>query len=172
MKNFLTVLVASVAGFLGAMAASPGRSEASAATVIRAEGFELVGAEGKLLARLEPAATGGAHLLLLTKAQKPAIEVGVSQDGRPIFRMWGHDDKTRVVIELDELDKPVLSMGDERWLSRVSLGFLGPDMKSRDWDAWGVAFQYLSQRPLSSIGVAPGTRGLEGFLTVNGRRIR
>jgi hypothetical protein len=89
--------------------------------------------------------------------------------------MWGRDGKQRIVMELDQSDKPALGMGDERWEGRVQLGFIAPDTYTPEWDNWGLWFRaFGSERPVASIGVTnsgPG-RAPEGVLTLSGRRIQ
>jgi hypothetical protein len=89
--------------------------------------------------------------------------------------MSGHDGKKRIVMDLDQSDKPMLGMSDERWEGRVHLGFMPPDaFPYSDWDHWGLVFRATgSEQAVVGMGMT-NTRDnpAEPFLTVAGRSVR
>ncbi len=174
-KNCFVILAACVAGFLGGLLSSNSHVDAAPQDVIRASKFELVNSEGIAVANWEVDSGQEVHLRFLYKHDSVGAEFGILADGRPFLRMRGRDRKRRIVMELDQADKPMLGMGDERWEGRVRLGFIPPDtFPYSDWDHWGLFFRpFGSARPIAGIGMMQtGSSPLEGFLSVSGKRIR
>jgi hypothetical protein len=174
LKSLFGILAACIAGFLGGTFASQNRVEAFSPTVVRASKFELLNGAGVPVGSWEVDSNNEIHLRLLPRQEHAAFDIGILGDGRPIFRMSGRDGKDRVVIELDQADKPILGMGDERWEGRVLLGFNGPDFPDSNWDNWGLRFHtFGSNKTVSGIGTTQKKGGpVKGFLTVSGKRIR
>jgi hypothetical protein len=89
--------------------------------------------------------------------------------------MDGRDGKNRISLDLDQADKPIFVMSDERWEGRVHLGFMPPDtFPYSDWDHWGLLFRaFGSERPVVGMGMI-NTRNnpAEPFLRVAGRSVR
>jgi hypothetical protein len=87
--------------------------------------------------------------------------------------MNGRGGKNRIALELDQAEKPMLVMSDEKWEGRVHLGYIEPDTKDPRWDNWGLAFRAPgSSRPVAGMGMTRGARDHpEGFLTVSGKTI-
>jgi hypothetical protein len=143
--------------------------------VVRAAKFELVDASGTPAARWEIDARGGAHMSFLYKRDVVGVDIGVFADGRPFLVMGGRDAKKRIVVNLDQADKPMLVMGDQQWEGRVHLGFMPPDtFPYSDWDHWGLGFRaFGSEHPIVGISTTytPSSQA-EPFLTVSGRSVR
>jgi len=83
------------------------RMEARLPKVVRAQEFELVDANGKLLAVLGRAEGGGHGLLLVDKNEKLRASLGVTWDGEPGLNLIDKDEKPLVSLEL---------MGQNAWL--------------------------------------------------------
>ena len=172
-KGLAWILLAVTAGFFGGVLGSQRPIKAAAPVVVRASKFELLNATGVAVATWEGDSGNSAHLRFLPSHGHPAIDVGVLTDGRPMIQMAGRDGKTRIVLELDQLDRPILGMGDDRWEGRVHLGFKGSDVLDREEDDWGLSFMgFGSERPVAAIGMVKSKTGTEGLLTVSGKRIR
>jgi hypothetical protein len=174
LKSMFGILAACLSGYLGGTLASQNRVEAFSPTVVRASKFELLNGAGVPVGSWEIDSNNEIHLRLLPRQEHAAFDIGVLGDGRPIFRMGGRDGKDRVVIELNETDKPILGMGDERWEGRVILGFNGADFPSPNQDDWGLLFHTVgSEMTVAGIGTMQRKGGpVKGFLTVSGKRIR
>jgi hypothetical protein len=166
-----------VAGLVGYFAGRQGANihvQAASVETVRASRFELVNGSGTVVATWEAGQGNEAHLRFLPSAGNARIEIGVLSDGHPLVQMAGRDGKRRIVMELDQYDKPMLGMGDERWEGRVLLGFVEPDTYAPEWDNWGLMFRpFGSEKPSASIGVLKMGRSTpEGVLTLSGKRIR
>jgi hypothetical protein len=173
-KSILGIVTACASGFLGGTLASQNRVEAFSPTVVRASKFELLNGAGVPVAYWGVDSTNEIHLRLLPNHGRAALDIGVLGDKRPFLRMGGRDGKDRIVIELDEADKPMLGMSDERWQGRVVLGFTAPHFADPDSDNWGLRFHaFGSEKTVAGIGTMQKTGGpVEGILTVSGKRIR
>jgi hypothetical protein len=174
-REFYGILAAGVAGYLGGALASHNTVQASPPQVIRASKFELVDASGTAAASWELDRRGGAHLTFLLKRDVVGVDVGVFPDGRPFLIMGGHDGKRRIVMNLDQADKPIFGMGDERWEGRVRLGFMPPDaFPYSGWDHWGLVFRaFGSEHPIVGMGtINTPDNPAEPFLTVSGKSVR
>lgn len=175
LKDFSGLLLACVAGFLGGLSSAGHRLGAPTVNIVRATSFEVVNASGVPVGRWQVGADNTLRLSFLSNRGNESLQVGVLGDGRPYLRMAGHDGKDRIVVELDLADKPMLSMGDERWEGRVHMGFLPPDaFPYSDWDNWGLSFRGIgSERSVAAIGMLKKEANrMEGFLTVSGKSIR
>jgi hypothetical protein len=174
-KSVYMLIAACVAGYIGG-ALSPQRAvKASTPEVVRATGFDLVDGSGKPVARWGLDSGGEAHISFLSRGDIIGLDIGVLADGRPFLRMGGRDGKRRIVMELDQADKPMLGMGDERWDGRVHIGFMPPDtFPYSSWDHWGVVLRAPgSERTVVGMGTVNGRDGpAEPFLTVSGKSIR
>jgi hypothetical protein len=173
-KNFYGVLAACAAGYFGGLLSSQNSVRASPPDVVRATKFELINGTGTPIANWEVDSKGEARLNFLYSEQA-ILAVGVLPDGRPFLRMGGRDGKNRIAIDLDQADKPMFVMSDERWEGRVHLGFIPPDtFPYSGWDHWGLLFRAIgSERPVAGMGMSKtGANPLEAFLTISGRRIR
>ena len=168
-------LVAILAGVSGYLGGTFGRDKAEAASVSAVKGsrFELVNGHGSTVATWS-VEKNGAHIRFFSDRGTTPVDIGVLSDGRPYVTMSGRDGKRRVVIELDQHDKPILGMGDERWEGRVLLGFVEPDTYTPEWDNWGLAFHtFGSENPAASIGVLQTDRHApEGVITLSGKRVQ
>jgi hypothetical protein len=166
--------VAGVAGFLGGVFGSQNRVQAASPQTIRASRFELINAAGATLAIWETGSGNEAHLRFLPARGHAAVDVGVQPDGSPVIQMAGRDGKRRIVLALDQFDRPALGMGDERWEGRVVLGFKGSDVPDRAEDDWGLSFMaFGSERPVAALGVVKANSSSpEGILTLSGKRIQ
>lgn len=174
-RNLLaTVAVAGLAGILGGITGSRHQVQAAPPQTVKASKFELVNAAGVTLAIWEAGSGSEAHLRFLPARGHAAIDVGVSSDGSPVVQVAGRDGKRRIVLALDQFDRPALAMGDERWEGRALLGFRGYDVPDKNQDDWGLFFRVFgSERAVASIGVAKGGDGSpEGVLTLSGKRIQ
>lgn len=173
-RDSLVILAACAAGYVGGLASSQTPITASAPDVVRATRFELVNGSGAPVAAWEVDPSGGAHLGFL-RHDTVGLDIGVLPDGRPFLRMSGRDGKRRIVMELDQVDKPMLGMGDERWEGRVHLGFIPPDTSPySNWDEWGLLFRaFGSQHPVVGMGMMKTRNNpVEPFLRIAGRSIR
>jgi hypothetical protein len=171
-KNIPMVVAACLAGFLGGILSPLRRVGASPSTILRASKFELVNASGVPLAELS--ADRNVSLRFLTKGST-AVEIGILPGGHPFLQMLGRDGKRRIVMDLDEADKPMLGMGDERWEGRVHIGFIAPDSSPYgDWDQWGISLRaFGSEHAVVGMSTAKtGPDHVEGSLTVGGRVIQ
>jgi hypothetical protein len=174
-SNFYGILAACAAGYLGGSLSSQIPVKASPPQVVRAAKFELVDASGTPAASWEIGPHGGPHINFLCKRGVVGVDIGVFPDGRPFLIMGGHDGKRRIVMSLDQADKPMLGMGDERWESRVHLGFMPPDtIPYSGWDHWGLVFRaFGSEHPIVGMGtINTPANPAEPFLTVSGRSVR
>jgi|HubBroStandDraft_1064217.scaffolds.fasta_scaffold109846_2 hypothetical protein len=170
------MIAAFAAGYLGGVAASQRSVEASPAAAIRATKFELVDGSGTPVAVWEVSPRGGAHMrFLYNKGNAAGVDMGALSDGRPFLFMAGRDGKVRIALQLDQADKPMLGMGDERWEGRVHLGFMPPDtFPYSDWDHWGLVFRaFGSEHALVGMGTTnTHDSPAEPFLRISGRDIR
>jgi hypothetical protein len=175
LTNLRSIVAACLAGLLGGMLASRAAVHASLPDVVRASAFELLDTTGRPIARwsTDPI-TRDVHLSLLSRAGGTALDLAVWSDGRPFIAMNGRDGKKRVVIELDESDKPLLAMNDERWEGRILLGHQRGDAPepSDPWDSWRLEFRPFGGGSVALLGMNK-TAGLEtrGVLIVNGERV-
>jgi hypothetical protein len=174
LRDFIVILVACGAGYFGGIASRQSPVEAAAPDVIRATRFELVDSSGAPAATWESGPNGGTHLSFL-RANHAALEIAILPDGRPVLNMSGRDGKRRIVMELDQSDKPMLGMGDERWEGRVALGFMPPDTwPYSNWDHWGLLFRaFGSEHAVVGMGTTNTPNNpAEPFLRIGGRSIR
>jgi hypothetical protein len=168
------VFAACVAGYVGGIASSQTAVKASGAEVIRATRFELINRLGSPVATWESDSNGGAHLKFLGQ-EAVGFDIGVLPDGRPVLNMSGRDGKRRIVMELDQADRPMLGMGDERREGRVHLGFMTPDtFPYSNWDHWGLLFRaFGSEHAVVGMGMTNTRRDpAEPFLRIGGKNIR
>jgi hypothetical protein len=174
-SNFYGILAASAAGYVGGVLASQNSVTASAPQVVRAARFELVDGSGAPAATWEIDPHGRAHMSFLYKRDVVSVDIGSLGDGRPFLIMGGRDGRKRIVMELDQADKPTLGMSDERWEGRVQLGFMAPDAYPyTDWDHWGLVFRaFGSEHAIVGMGTinAPNNPA-EPFLRVSGRSVQ
>jgi hypothetical protein len=174
-SNFCGILVACAAGYVGGLLASHSSVRAAPPEVVRAARFELVNGAGTRVASWEVDSNGGARMRFFYKGDLVGADIGVLPDGRPFLRMDGRDGKNRISLDLDQADKPIFVMSDERWEGRVHLGFMPPDtFPYSDWDHWGLLFRaFGSERPVVGMGMI-NTRNnpAEPFLRVAGRSVR
>jgi hypothetical protein len=172
-SNSLAVITSAlVAGYFGGFLGSRS-GKAGTANSLRASRFELVNASGQTTALLESDDHGESHIRFLARGNRTILDMGALSDGRPFMIFNGSDRKKRVVIELDQTDKPSLSMGDGRWEGRAHLGYIGPDTPDPNWDRWGLSFLVPgSGIPVASIGVTLNEEKPKGFLTISGERVR
>jgi hypothetical protein len=178
LTNLLNVVAACVAGFVGGTLASQARVEAVSPDVVRASRFELLGPTGKPVARweLDPG-NKDAHLCFLAGGGSIGFDIGLWSDGRPFLAMCGRDGKKRLVMQLDEADKPLLGMGDERWEGRILLGHKGsdtPDIPGDPRDQWALEFRgFGSEMPVALMGTAKsGGSQARSILLLDGKSIR
>jgi hypothetical protein len=104
-----------------------------------------------------------------------ALDIGVLSDGSPRLYINGRDKKRRIVMGLDQADKPILVMSDEKWEGRVHLGFMPPDtFPYGNWDHWGLLFRGVgSEHAVAGIGMTNARNDpAEPFLSVAGKSIR
>jgi hypothetical protein len=172
-EKLFGILAACAAGYIGGLLSSQIPARASPPDVVRAARFELVNGSGVPTATWEADPSGESRLSFLHGHDTVGVDIGVLSDGRPFLRMRGRDGKNRIVMTLDQTDKPMLGMGDEQWEGRVHLGFMPPDtFPYSNWDHWGLVFR-ASGSPVAVIGMAKtGNNPIEGFLTVAGKKIR
>ncbi len=174
-RTLLGILISCSAGFIGGLFSSHDRVNASAPELIRAREIELVGESGIAVARWSTGSGKAVSLKFLNGRDASAIEIGLLEDGRPFLSMAGRDGKRRIMMDLDQADKPMLGMSDERWEGRVRLGFIPPDtFPYSNWDHWGILFRaFGSQRPIVGMGtVNRGKNPAEPFLTISGKKVR
>ena len=173
-RNICGVLIACAAGYVGGMLTSRYPVMASPPEVVRATRVELVSSAGTTVASWE-SDSSGVHLRFPYRGDAIGLEMGVFADGRPFLSMGGRDGRKRLVMELDQADKPMLGMGDEKWEGRVVLGFMPPDTwPYSDWDHWGLVFRgFGSEHAVVGMGMT-NTRNnpAEPFLRISGRNIR
>ncbi|HWQ90352.1 MAG TPA: hypothetical protein VN673_01680, partial [Clostridia bacterium] len=136
-------------------------AKADAATV-RAQSFELVDAEGKVIATWGRMDNDRAALTFFDEMGRPRAELGVSlkrASQRLVF--WDADQRIRIALTTDANGKPALNMGDESRESRVLLGYLAegspPNALSSTKphsDAWGLVIPKMGALSAwASIGV-------------------
>ena len=172
-RPLVGILISSIAGFLGGQFASDRPIRAASPQVIQASRFELVDQSGVPVARWETGPSQSVHLRFLSGREKVGLDIGLLESGRPILTMNGRDEKIRLVMNLDQGDKPMLIMGDERWEGRMHLGFIPADSgPSPDWDHWGLGFRAFSDRPAVAMWVDVKGKLAKGYLSVSGRRIQ
>lgn len=177
LTHLLNAGAACVAGFLGGTLASQARVEAISPYVVRASRFELLGATGKPVARWEvDPGNKSTHLCFLANGSSIGFDIGVWSDGRPFLTMSGRDGKRRLVMQLDEADKPLLGMGDERWEGRILLGHKGsdtPDIPDDPRDQWALEFRAFGEMPVALMGMAKsGGNQTRSILLLDGKSIR
>ena len=170
----ISLAAACAAGFLGGSLASQTNIVASSPDSLRAPRFELVNAAGATVAVWESGAGKESHLRFQSGRGRSTLELGTLSDGTPLIQVTGGDGKRRIVMELDQFDKPMLRMGDEHTETRVNLGFIEPDTVSPDWDQWALSFRGpVSEMSVAGIGMVKGKGGvLDGLVTASGKRIR
>jgi hypothetical protein len=174
-RSFYGILAACAAGYVGGILSRQHPVSASPPEVVRATKFELVNGSGATVASWETASNGEARLRFLYRREVVGLDIGVLADGQPFLRMGGRDGKKRIVMELDQVDKPMLVMGDEQWEGRVHLGFMPPDtFPYSNWDHWGLAFRAPgSEHQVVGMGtINTPSNPAEPFLTVAGKSIR
>lgn len=172
--NFaVTVSFSGVIGYFAGNIGANRRVEAAGVATLKASRFELVNSSGASVATWSVQGNES-HLRFLSGRGGTPVDIGVLADGRPFVSMAGRDGKRRIVLELDQRDKPILGMSDERWEGRVVLGFVEPDTYTPEWDNWGLIFNPVgSEQAAASIGVLNmNGSGPEGVLTLSGKRVR
>jgi hypothetical protein len=174
-KFAVTIAFSGVVGYFAGNTGAISHVEAAARPgTLRASRFELVNSGGASVATWSVQGNE-AHLRFLSgRGGDVPVDIGVLSDGRPFVSMAGRDGKRRIVLELDQHDKPILGMSDERWEGRLVLGFVEPDTYTPEWDNWGLMFNPVgSEQAAASIGVLNmNGSGPEGVLTLSGRRVR
>ncbi len=141
-RYFTVILIAAAAGFAGGLASSKPRDvQAADATVIRARRFELVDDSGKTISywgfddryqgRLVIAFTGG------KSGELAGFGLG---DQSGFLTLTGTDGRQRARLYVGWHEKPSLVLGDEKWSSRVGLGFTAGDAPSENDDNWALTF--------------------------------
>jgi hypothetical protein len=174
-SNFYAIIAACAAGYMGGLLASQQSVKASAPPeVIRAMKFELVDGSGTPVGAWEFEPGAGVSLRFMFNA-KASFVIGNLADGHPFLAMSGRDGKRRIVMELDQSDKPMLGMGDERWEGRVHLGFIPPDTAPySNWDHWGLLFRARgSEHGVVGMGMTNTENNpAEPFLRIAGKSIR
>lgn len=173
-RDSFVIIAACAAGYLGGALSSQTPAAASSSDVVRASRFELLNDAGTVVATWEAESNGGVRLNLLHN-QRTRVALGTLPDGRPFLRMDGQDGKNRISLDMNQGDKPVLVLSDERWEGRVHLGFITPDtFPYTNWDHWGLLFRaFGSEHAVAGMGMA-NTRSnpAEPFLRIAGRSIR
>jgi len=170
-QMFICTIVGGIAGFIGGALRNPPLIQAAASDVVRATRFEVVDPRGEVLAEIGPGPSDGVRLAL--RGGNAEVNLGVRATGQPVMRFLGRARKPRMVLELDENDRPSLGMGDEQWEGRMRLGYMAPDVPSRAWDKWGLTFTAPgSNRAVASLLTVKQPTGYEGLLTISGKSIR
>lgn len=173
-RDSVTILAACAAGYLGGVLSATNSVKASPSDVVRASRFELVDGGGSPVASWELDSKGEVHLSFVHDSHV-GIALGTLSDGRPFLRMGGRDGKNRLSFDLDQADKPILAMSDERWEGRVHLGFMPPDtFPYSNWDHWGLLFRaFGSEHAIVGMGTVNTRKNpAEPFLRIGGRSIR
>ncbi len=70
-----------------------------------------------------------------------AFAIGMSSTQSPFMNLQATDGLSRVFLSLQDYQKPVFMMSDERYEGRLVLGFIDTDTPSPDDDAWGLSFR-------------------------------
>lgn len=173
-KDCFILLASCAAGYLGGVQASQSPASAASGDVVRASRFELVNETGNIVGSWEVESGGGVQLSLF-RDQHPSFVLGTRPDGRPFLQMDGQDGKNRISLNLNQGDKPIFVMSDERWEGRVHLGFMPPDtFPYSNWDHWGLLFRaFGSEHAVAGMGMT-NTRSnpAEPFLRIGGKSIR
>jgi hypothetical protein len=117
---------------LGAVVVSLLFGQAPAKRIVEAEEFILRGPQGQELASLDSEATG-AFLMLFDSKHRARI-VLQSSDGESGVGVLGTDPKAGVGIEVNDNNKPVVSLLDEQGRTRAELAIMdnGPAIRMRD----------------------------------------
>ncbi len=174
-RKVFEILLSCIAGFAGGLLSCHDHVKASAPEMVRARGVELVDDSGVAVAQWSIGSSKAVALRFLNRPDGSALEIGLLEDGRPFLSMAGRDGKRRIVMDLDQADKPMLGMSDERWEGRVQLGFIPPDtFPYTNWDHWGVLFRaFGSERPVVGMGTRNTRKNpAEPFLTISGKNVR
>lgn len=168
-REFCTLSLATICGFIGGSVASWPHPVHAASDVVRASRFELVNESGGQIGVWGRDEEGHASLAFTAKGGKNLAVFGVRSDASPFLNMAGADGKVRLTLRLESGEKPLLGMGDETWEGRVLLGFVGQDTKSAG-DDWGLLFRAPgSVADLASIGVVSDSAGRRsGTIAVRG----
>jgi len=119
-----------VAGFVGVLvgAAVVGmvamrQQEKAVAKLVRAERFELVDAEGKMMAAWSSTIDGGQGLLFYNEAGKPVIALDKPAHGHPDLLLYDEAGKQRVWLGIDRDGDSGLSLCDKAGKERIELAF-------------------------------------------------
>ena len=173
LKDLFFVVAACAAGYTGGLVSSQSPAAAAASDVVRASKFELVSGTGAVVARWGVEPDGGIRFEIL-HSQHTSLVLGTVPDGHPFLRMDGKDGKNRLGLILNQGDKPVLVMSDERWEGRVHLGFMTPDtFPYTNWDHWGLLFRaFGSEHPVVGMGMTNTEKNpAEPFLRIGGKNV-
>jgi hypothetical protein len=99
--GLISVVLGFFAGFLGGRLAAPSLKEKPAATVIRAERFELADAKGHARGSFEVDPQGGARLILGGQDSAPLISLAADPQGGASMQLAGAKGQDAVVLKTD-----------------------------------------------------------------------
>lgn len=160
----------------------------SQTTTVRASRFELTDATGRVvsfwggdrgnntvLAFLQTPVENGSGQKEITlppeatrlTGQNPneAIAVGMLSTQIPFMNILGNDGNSRASLYLNEQQKPIFNMADEKQESRLELGFISADAPTSNDDDWALRFRAPNVAGIGSIR-NPVDHRYRGYLSV------
>jgi len=190
-RDILTVLLATIAGFLGGrLIFRTQEVTPDSLGTVRATRFELLSGDGVPVAfwGTDEARNTVIQFIRKNDHQTSSLEghertrvnffgqkkdkvaaFGVSQQGSPFLNLAGKDGISRAILYVtEEQQKPALVLSDEKWEGRILLGFIQSDYPSPAEDDWGLLFRAPSTGTLANIGVVKRDGKLSGIATIRG----
>ena len=165
LKQFISWLLSCIFGAVGGYAYAHWRPvHESQNKTVRASRFELADATGKVIAfwgvdrgnntvlaflQTPVGNAGGREELSLPQQgtrftgqnRNEAFAVGMLSTQIPFMNILGNDGNSRASLYLNQQQKPIFNMADERWESRLELGFITGDAPAAEDDDWALRFR-------------------------------
>jgi len=119
MRDKLTAAIAGAVGALVAVAVMGATGDGQTSTTIRAERFEVVDQDGKVVAALDATSEDGPRLMLFDGAGKTRVWLNVTKDG-PGLTLYDGAGKDRISLDVTKNDSG-LTLYDAKGKGRVWL---------------------------------------------------
>jgi len=178
MRQLALTLLALIAGFAGGYASQLLHRQTPLST-LQATRFELVNRSGQVIGMW---GSDPDDRTVLAFAQRPAqnnvfdqsqqrAAIGLYADGSPFLKLASKEGQSRIRLDLNEFDKPILMMNDSHGV-RVALGVEQSDTPSMNDDDWILSFNPNRLR-LGMISEPAGPhRYVHGFLKMNKDKVQ
>ncbi len=157
-RDVLIVIVSVAAS--SAIAYRITRSQQRRPSLVRATRFELIDGSGRIVAGLEPS-PDGPRLRFIDQEGRSRIELGMHGDESPYVVLIGNDKRPRVSIRVDSFGNPNVTMSDDQWDGRLSLGAHPSDLPAvGPLPDWGLFLNPSRHDNYASVWVSGNRAGV------------